>query len=338
LFEEQAAATPEGPAVSFEGRVTRYGELNRWANGVAHALRALGVGRGGVVGLSAGRSPALLAALIGIQKSGGAYVPLDPNFPTERLAYMLTDSGAEVLVTTGDLASRIEVPDGVAILDLDTLPEVGSPDNPAGGAGPSDTAYVIYTSGSTGRPKGVAVPHGAVVNFLCSMRQKPGLSARDIVAAVTTISFDIAVLDLHLPLLAGARIERVPRETATDGATLAHLLETSGATMLQATPATWRLLVEAGWRGASGFRALCGGEPLPRDLADAILDRVGELWNLYGPTETTVWSTVDRVERRGGPVSIGRPIANTEIHILDPAGERVPIGIAGEIHIGHLEK
>jgi acyl-CoA synthetase (AMP-forming)/AMP-acid ligase II/acyl carrier protein len=128
----------------------------------------------------------------------------------------------------------------------------------------------------------------------------------------------------------------VPRETATDGATLAHLLETSGATMLQATPATWRLLVEAGWRGTFGFRALCGGEPLPRDLADAILDRVGELWNLYGPTETTVWSTVDRVERHSGPISIGRPIANTKIHILDSAGEQVPIGIAGEIHIGGL--
>ncbi len=249
---------------------------------------------------------------------------------------MLADSGAGVLVTNDDIAGRIAVPDGVAILDLDRLAEARSADNPAGGAEPADTAYVIYTSGSTGRPKGVAVSHGAVMNFLWSMRQRPGLSASDTIAAVTTISFDIAVLELYLPLLMGARIELVPRETATDGAALALLLETSGATMLQATPATWRLLIEAGWRGGPGFRALCGGEPLPRDLADAILDRTGELWNLYGPTETTVWSAVDRVARDGAAISIGRPIANTAIHILDPAGETMPIGIPGEIHIGGL--
>jgi acyl-CoA synthetase (AMP-forming)/AMP-acid ligase II/acyl carrier protein len=166
------------------------------------------------------------------------------------------------------------------------------------------------------------------------MRQKPGLSATDIMAAVTTISFDIAVLELYLPLLVGARIELVPRVTATDGTALAHLLETSGATNLQATPGTWRLLVEAGWRGAPRFRALCGGEALPRDLADKILNRVGELWNLYGPTETTVWSTVERVERNEVPISIGGPIANTSIYVLDPSGELMPIGIAGEIYIG----
>ena len=217
-----------------------------------------------------------------------------------------------------------------------SLPEAGSPDNPVAGAGSSDTAYVIYTSGSTGRPKGVAISHASVMNFLWSMQRSVSLSPSDIMAAVTTISFDIAVLELYLPLLAGARIELVPRETASDGAALAHLIEMSGATVLQATPATWRLLVEAGWRGTSGFRAICGGEPLPRDLADAILARVGELWNLYGPTETTVWSTADRVERDDAEISIGRPIGNTEIRILDSEGELVPIGIAGEIYIGGL--
>ncbi len=168
------------------------------------------------------------------------------------------------------------------------------------------------------------------------MRRRPGLSASDILVAVTTISFDIAVLELYLPLLMGACIELASRETATNGAALAHLIETSGATVLQATPATWRLLIEAGWRGSPGFRALCGGEPLPRDLADAILDRAGELWNLYGPTETTVWSTVERVERDGAQITIGGPIANTTVHILDPGGEPVPIGISGEIYIGGL--
>ena len=336
LFETQAAATPMAPAVSFEGRVTSYSELNSRANAVAQALRALGVGPGSLVGLLAPRSPELLIALIGIQKSGGAYVPLDPEFPAERLAYMLADSGATALVTAGDAASWEKVPEGVAILDLETLSEECSQDNPVCGASPSDTAYVIYTSGSTGRPKGVDVPHGAVMNFLWSMRRRPGLSASDILAAVTTISFDIAVLELYLPLISGARIELVSRETASDGGALAHLLETSGTTVLQATPATWRLLVEAGWRGHPGFRALCGGEPLPRDLADAILDRARELWNLYGPTETTVWSTINRVERDDAAIAIGGPIANTSIHVLDPGGEPVPIGIAGEIHIGGL--
>jgi nonribosomal peptide synthetase DhbF len=336
LFEAQAVATPTATAVSFGGSVTSYGELNAHANAVAHALRALGIGPSSLVGLSAPRSPALLAALIGIQKSGGAYVPLDPDFPGERLAYMMADSGAKVLVTAGDTAGRIELQGGVAVLDLDALSEAASPDNPVSSAGPTDTAYVIYTSGSTGLPKGVAVSHSAVINFLWSMRRRPGLSVSDIMAAVTTISFDIAVLELYLPLLAGARIELVPRGTATDGAALTHLIETSGATVLQATPATWRLLVEAGWRGNPGFRALCGGEPLSRDLADAILDRADELWNLYGPTETTVWSTVDQVGRDDTPVSIGSPIANTATHILDPAGELVPIGITGEIHIGGL--
>jgi acyl-CoA synthetase (AMP-forming)/AMP-acid ligase II len=166
------------------------------------------------------------------------------------------------------------------------------------------------------------------------MRQRPGLAAGDVLAAVTTISFDIAGLELYLPLLVGARIELVPKETAGDGRALARLLVSSGANVLQATPSTWHLLLEADWAGAAGFRAWCGGEALQRPLADALLSRVGELWNLYGPTETTIWSTVDRVERDQSPISIGRPIANTQVHILDAAADLVPIGAVGEICIG----
>ena len=336
VFEDQATRTPGAPAVSFAGVTTDYAQLDARANGVAHRLRALGVGPGVLVGLCASRSPMLLVALLGIQKSGGAYVPLDPEFPAQRLEYMLADSGAKVLVTAGNAADRLDVPATVQILDLDAgpdRPEAMAAAPPAGGATPQDTAYVIYTSGSTGRPKGVAVPHGALLNLLWSMQQRPGLAAADVLAAVTTISFDIAALELYLPLLVGARIELVPRATAADGPALARLLASSGASVLQATPATWRMLIEAGWAGREGFRALSGGEPLPRDLADAVLARVGELWNLYGPTETTIWSTVERVERDGAAISIGRPIANTQVHVLDPAGELVPIGIAGEICI-----
>ncbi|HVJ53062.1 MAG TPA: amino acid adenylation domain-containing protein [Aliidongia sp.] len=334
MFEEQAAQTPAAPAISFDGVTLDYATLNARANAVAHRLRALGVGPGTLVGLCAERSLLLIVALLGIQKSGGAYVPLDPDFPQERLEYMLADSGAAVLVTAG--AVELEVPAGVKLLDLEAEADAlaGLPtENPMGSAGPQDIAYVIYTSGSTGRPKGVEVPHGALVNFLWSMRQKPGLTATDVMAAVTTISFDIAALELYLPLIVGARIELIDHETATDGAALSQRIAASGVSVLQATPASWRMLLEAGWPGSKGFRAISGGEPLPRDLADAILGRVDELWNLYGPTETTVWSTADRVER-GTAISIGRPIANTEIHILDADGERVPIGIIGEICIG----
>ncbi len=337
LFEDQVARTPTAPAITFEGTTLDYAALNARANAVARRLRALGAAPGRLVGACMHRSPDLVAALLGIHKSGAAYIPLDPDFPPERLAFMLADSGATVLVTAGGAASGLATPDGVQTLDLDAEPAALAAlpaANPAPAVGPRDTAYVIYTSGSTGRPKGVAVQHGALVNFLCAMRDRPGLSARDVLAAVTTISFDIAALELFLPLIVGARIELVPRRTAADGRALAALLASSGATVLQATPSMWRMLVEAGWVAAPGFRALSGGEPLPRDLADAVLHGVESLWNLYGPTETTIWSTAGRVDRGGGAVSIGRPIANTRVHILDAAGEPVPVGAVGEICIG----
>ena len=336
-FERQAARAPDACAVRFEGTELTYGELNRRANQVAHYLRALGVTPGVLVGLCLPRSLAMVVALLGIQKSGGAYVPLDPGFPPERLDFMLSDSGAAVLVTADDAASGVDVPEGVRVLDFGSqaaaLAKL-SPANLEDGAGLEDAAYVIYTSGSTGRPKGVGVSHGALANFLESMQREPGLSEADVLAAVTTISFDIAGLELFLPLMVGARIELLSRETAADGPALAAQLAACGATVLQATPATWRLLLEAGWAGSPTLRALCGGEALTRDLADALLARTQELWNLYGPTETTVWSTVERVERDGGPITIGRPIANTQVYVLDRHGEPLPIGIPGELWIG----
>jgi amino acid adenylation domain-containing protein len=207
-----------------------------------------------------------------------------------------------------------------------------------GAAGPEDIAYVIYTSGSTGRPKGVQVPHRAVANFLVGMRREPGLGADDRLLAVTTLSFDIAVLELMLPLSVGAQVVLADRETASDGVALAVLLTTSRATAMQATPSTWRMLLDAGWGGAPGFKALCGGEPLAQDLAGKLLPRCGELWNLYGPTETTVWSTCARILAGTGgqapDISIGRPIANTQIWVLDAAGGLCPRGVRGEICIG----
>jgi amino acid adenylation domain-containing protein len=332
LFAAQAARSPGRIAISFDGKGMTYGDLDTRAAGLAGLLRRAGARRGERVAVCIRRSPELLVSLLAVQKSGGAYVPLDPDFPPERLKYMLGDSGARVVLTCGPLPEGLTLPQGVTSIDLATASPVFGQEA-ADGPMPQDAAYVLYTSGSTGRPKGVVVSHGALSNFLQSMRVMPGLSESDAIAAVTTVSFDIAGLELYLPLLVGARIELVAREVAGDGAALARLLDSVGITVMQATPATWRLLIDAGWRGSPRLKALCGGEALSRRLADEILERVAELWNLYGPTETTIWSTLQRIERGSQAVSIGRPIANTRIHVVDDSGAIAPIGVVGEICI-----
>lgn len=332
MFAEQAGRSAHRVAISFDGNAMTYGELDSRARALAGLLQRAGAGRGERVVVCVRRSPQLIVSLLAVQRSGSAYVPLDPDFPPERLRYMLADSGAKVVLTSGPLPPGLTPPEGVTVIDVVTA--AGDPGQGVkGGPLPQDAAYVLYTSGSTGRPKGVTVSHGALANFLQSMRVTPGLSESDVVAAVTTVSFDIAGLELYLPLLVGARIELVPRGVASDGASLEKLLDSAGATLLQATPATWQLLVSAGWHGSPRLKALCGGEALSRKLADEILDRVAELWNMYGPTETTIWSTVERVERGSQAISIGRPIGNTRVHVLDESGELAPIGVVGEICI-----
>ena len=335
-FEARVLAQPGAIAISHEGKSLSYGDLNARANKLARLLQGHGVSRGVLVAVCMQRSPLLCVALLAIQKAGGAYLPLDPGFPRERLEFMLADSGSKILLTSDDASGGVALPDGVVKVDVAEAAaqlEPLSADNPLATAGVSDPAYMIYTSGSTGRPKGVIVPRAALANFLESMAREPGLGPSDVLAAVTTISFDIAGLELYLPLITGARIELVPREVAADGIDLAQLLQSSGATVLQATPATWRLLIEAGWQGSPGFRALCGGEALARDLSQALLGRVAQLWNLYGPTETTVWSTVSRV-MPDEPITIGRPIANTQVYVREARGGLAPIGVPGEIWIG----
>lgn len=334
-FARQALVNPSAVAVSCAGETITYAALNQRANRLALYLAGVGVGPGDVVGLVLARSIDLVASVIAVHKSGAAYVPLAPDFPADRLSYMLADSGARALISSGAVPRGMVVGHGIRHIDLEVeradIDAQAEGDIAVGGA-PDDLAYMIYTSGSTGRPKGVRVLHGGVSNFLESMRREPGLSADDVLAAVTTLSFDIAVLELCLPLIVGARIELVPETTASNGPALMRLLAESRATIMQATPSTWRLLLESGWRSDDGFRALCGGEPLPRELADRLLERVTQLWNLYGPTETTIWSTVDRVAAKG-PVYIGHPIDNTHVYVRNGQGQLLPPGIAGEIFI-----
>ncbi|MFZ2754996.1 MAG: amino acid adenylation domain-containing protein [Lysobacteraceae bacterium] len=321
--------------LSTEGAIS-HAALSAQADRIATALRARGiggrdVGSGAVVGLHLQRSPSMLAAMLGVLRAGAAYLPLDPGFPAERLKFMVADADAALVIDDSDndlgldATHRLTLDDALATEAMSGL-RFDHHDSDA-------LAYLIYTSGSTGKPKGVRVPQRAVINFLESMRVAPGLDASSRLAAVTTLSFDIAVLELLLPLAVGADLVLVARDEASDGVALRALLEHHRVDTLQATPSTWRLLLESGWRGGPQWKALCGGEALPADLAEALLPRVGALWNMYGPTETTVWSTCAQVRPGQGEIVVGRPIANTQVHVLDDNGMPVPVGVTGELVI-----
>ena len=337
----QAQSKPDAIALSDSGtgRIT-YGQLDARSNQLARKLRLCGIARGSLVGLCLQRSVGMVVAQQAILKSGAGYVPLDPSYPMERLVYMAQDAGIALLIAeSGTIgASSWNAPQAIlvdrdaAIVDALSTNAL-NPDDLLD-ARPEDPAYVIYTSGSTGKPKGVMVQHRAVVNFLNSMAREPGLSSDDRLVAVTTLSFDIAVLELMLPLAVGAEVIIAGREQVLDGRELSVLLESSKATVMQATPSTWHMLIDAGWQGAPHFKALVGGEPLSAKLARDLGERVGELWNMYGPTETTVWSTCSKVAPSESAISIGQPIDNTQIHILDERGQLCPVGVSGEIYIG----
>ncbi|HJT20927.1 MAG TPA: amino acid adenylation domain-containing protein [Nitrospira sp.] len=336
LFETQAQRTPDAVAVSMMDRLYTYRELNAEANRLARLLSRLGNDRQLVVGLCLERSVEMVTALLGIMKSGGSYVPLDPDYPRDRVRFMVEDSGAELVVTTSALAERFSG-QSCRVVCLDRIQETlrQEPDDDLPPASTvEDIVYILYTSGSTGQPKGVAIRHRSLVNFLWSMKREPGCSATDIMLSLTTLSFDIAGLELYLPLLVGARVEIVPRHVSMEGRRLAACIKMVQPTLMQATPATWRLLLESGWEGSSTLTALCGGEALPFDLASQLCARTKCLWNMYGPTETTIWSMIDRIEPHHTEIAIGRPIANTEIYLLDGHQQPVPLGVSGEIYIG----
>jgi amino acid adenylation domain-containing protein len=335
LVERQVRRTPGAVAVrSGEAKLT-YAELDAGANRLAHHLRALGAGPGTLVGVGLRRGTCLVTALLAVLKSGAAYVPVDPDHPAERIGLLLADAGAELIVTDGSLPIGAY---GAAARTVDLGRDRGRiaarPSTaPERTAAPGDVAYLIYTSGSTGTPKGVVVPHRALANFLLSMAERPGLTAADTLVALTTVAFDISALELFLPLVTGARVVVAGGAEARDPRRLAELLAAEDATVLQATPATWRMLTESVGPPAAGLTVLCGGERLAPDLGERLVAGGADVWDLYGPTEATVWATTAKLDPTGRAVGWA-PVANTAVHVLDDLLEPVPEGVVGELYLG----
>lgn len=336
LFEAQVERRPSAVAAIYEGQKLTYGELNKRSNQLARYLRKLGVGPDVLVGICMERSLDMLVGLLGVMKAGGAYVPLDPSFPEDRLSFVVSDANVMALLV-GERQLGFLRPGNADVICLEHVRDQIDKElsgNLDSSVTAENLAYVIYTSGSTGKPKGVQISHRATVNFLESMQEEPGLHEDDVLLSVTTLSFDISVLELFLPLITGAHTVLVSSEVGADGELLSRALSESGITVMQATPATWRVLVDSGWEGDRQLKMLCGGEALSRELADRLLELGGSLWNMYGPTETTVWSSVKRIETKEGLVRIGPPVANTQFYVLDQEMQPVPIGVSGELCIG----
>ncbi len=335
FVEDQVERTPDAVALAMGRDRITYRELNSRSNRLAHLLRGLGAGPGIIVGVHLDRSFDSVISLLAILKCGAIYLPLDPKYPKDRLEFMIVDSNISLLLAHSARQDNLPATSArVILLDREQESIDRSPaTNPDPDRDPGQIQYVIYTSGSTGKPKGVMIPRRALVNFVLAMAEAPGMNAADILLSVTPTSFDPSLLDYLLPLWVGARIVIATAEQAGDGSELQRLLEQNSITVLQATPATWRMLLDQNWEGKSDLRILTGGEALTPDLARQLLPRCGQLWNMYGPTETTVWSSVDHV-RSADQISLGGPIANAQYYVFDENQKPVPQGTPGELWIG----
>jgi amino acid adenylation domain-containing protein len=334
LIEESAVKYPDKIALSFHHTALTYTELNNTANRLAHDLLKKGIKTGDIIGIALDRSAELIISLLAILKTGAAYVPLDPEYPKDRIEFMLDDSGAAILLTSkkykGHFASNTTE---VLIEDALTGSANNSNNSPDVDVTGQDLAYVLYTSGSTGKPKGVQIAHHSLVNLMYSFQKTPGITADDITLAVATISFDIAGIDIYLPLCSGARIIMADSITAKDGRALLDIIRNEGVTILQATPYTWRMMLEVGWTEPLPLKVFCGGEALAKDLAEKLIPLCKELWNLYGPTETTIYSVIKHVTNPDD-ITIGWPVDNTQVYILDEEKNNLINGEIGEIYIG----
>ena len=334
LFVQQVQRSPAEVAVCCGGVEMTWGELCDRSERLAAKLAAAGVGPGRFVGICMQRGVEMVVGLLAILRAGGAYVPIDEDLPAKRLDFMAADLGMALVLTQKDRSARFDRQGLKTVLVEDAEAADVCPDEVNRRPAPEWPAYVMYTSGSTGEPKGVVVRHRAVVNFLEAMRHQPGIDQNDVLLAITPLSFDISVLEIFLPLVSGARLAIAQDPTRRDPRAIASQLADCGATILQATPTTWRMLVASDWAGSKSLTALCGGEALPRDLADLLLQRCQTVWNLYGPTEATVWATAERVSPGNVAVSIGRPIRNLQVYLLDHHHQPVPVGLTGEVYLG----
>jgi len=338
LFEDIVLKNPAGAAAYCGTEKITYKELDEKSNQLANYLKSINISDGDVVGISIERSLNMLVSVLGVLKAGGCYLPLDPAFPDERTGFMYKDSSAKVLITQNSLSGKFRNFD-TKILYIDNewpLISGQKPEKPADTINNRNLAYMIYTSGTTGKPKGVKVHHQAVVNFLLSMSKEPGLTGKDRLLAVTTLSFDISVLELFLPLATGASVVIAGENELIDALSISSLLEKFDITVLQATPATWNILVGSGWKGKKNLKALCGGEAISLKLVRELLPLTESVWNMYGPTETTVWSTCYRFNGENPRILVGRPVDNTRVFILNAQNNIQPIGVTGEVCIGGL--
>lgn len=334
-IEAQAKLRPYDIAVECGDRRIAYGEMNAIAGRLSGRLRSCGVGSGDVVAVLAERSALLPVALLGVWKAGAAYLPLDPAYPAGRLQFMLRDSGAKALVTERALAARVPPCDLPVFIveDDEENGEAEEADLPDVDCTASSLAYLIYTSGSTGQPKGVEVPHGGIANSLDWVTGEMRIGASDVFLNVLTPCFDMSVFSLFLPLSNGARLVMATVEDSRNARRIQTLLASRRVTVMKATPVTWSMLIEAGWRGGPDFKAAIGGEALTRPLAEALLARSAGLWNLYGPTEASIFCIGCSVQSGAGLVPIGEPIANMRAYILDEQGQPVAPGSSGELYV-----
>jgi len=335
LISQQAKITPNNIALEFQDSKITYDELLKKVNQLAHYLEAQGVQSGDFIAVAMPRCSELVISLLAIMQCGAAYLPLDPQYPKDRLEFMLNDSAAKVLLTSKlvseSLSSQSEtlfIEEAMAALNQYPVTRLQTKVNR------DDFAYLLYTSGSTGNPKGVTITHKNLVNFLCSMALEPGINENDRALSITTISFDIACSELYLPLIKGATLILADQETARDGRLLLEVIEKENINFLQATPTTWLMLLDSGWSTPLPIKALCGGEAMPMDLAKELLNKCDTLWNVYGPTETTIYSSLKQIKKEDTLITIGKPIANTQIYIIDEQGQLVAPGNIGEIAIG----
>ncbi|WP_370476576.1 non-ribosomal peptide synthetase [Tamlana flava] len=334
LFEEQVHINPDKLALIYGQNKLSYQELNSKANRIGRYLRELGLKPGMGVGVLMHRSNEIVETIIGIHKAGGVYVPIHISYPNERIGYILQDADINFLVTNNN---NLFIPENdVTIVHAQQIPFTTNTGNIdlKGSGDDSNLAYIIYTSGSTGEPKGVMINHYSLVNFLISMRSLPGINKNDVLLAVTNISFDISILELFLPLISGATVVMASEEMINDPDLITAALEEHKVSIMQATPVYWQLLVESGWAGKNDMKALCGGDVLTRQLALDLLKRSESLWNMYGPTETTIWSSVCKINKNDENITIGHPINNTQLYILDKHLQPLPPGITGELFIG----